>query len=120
MLEKYGVDAVFVGHWQPGIDVEHRGAGLDLGQGIAFDAAVITGRHFVGQQFAACWVDALADDDKRVFGTYEHLTRRRLEHCFGHMLTSSFASVECWSDFFDRVDPLPRRFPGPFLLADRP
>ena len=49
----------------PGVDVEHVGAGLDLGQGVALDAAEVAGLHLLGQELAAGRVDALADDHER-------------------------------------------------------
>ncbi len=46
------------------IDVENVGAGLNLGQGVALDAAEVARFHLGGQLLAAGGVDALADEDE--------------------------------------------------------
>ena len=50
----------------PGVDVEHVGAGLDLGQDVALDPAEVAVLHLLGQQLPAGRVDPLADDHERL------------------------------------------------------
>src|SRR3712207_8813105 len=49
----------------PGIDVEHLRAGLDLGDGVALDPAEVAVAHLLGEELPAGRVDPLADDQDR-------------------------------------------------------
>ncbi len=64
-LDGPGQDGRLVGEGDAGVDVEHVGAGLDLGDHVALDAAEVAGLHLLGQELATGRVDALADDDER-------------------------------------------------------
>ena len=69
----------------PGVDVEHLGAGLDLGQDVALDAAEVAGLHLLGQGLAPGRVDALADDHERPVEADDDLARRGAEEGVGHV-----------------------------------
>ena len=61
-LDRLGQDARLVGERDAGVDVEHLRAGLDLGQRVGLDLAVVADRHLGGELLAAGRIDALADD----------------------------------------------------------
>ncbi len=46
------------------VDIQHRGASLDLGRGVGAHHVEVTFLELSGQRFATGRVDALADDDK--------------------------------------------------------
>ena len=56
----------FVEAGDPRVEVEHRGAGLDLGDRVGLDRGHVAGLHLLGEDRAAGGVDAFADDRERV------------------------------------------------------
>ena len=80
-----GQDRRLVGQRDAGVDVEHVGAGLDLGEHVALDAAEVAGVHLLGQQLAAGRVDALADDHERPVEADDDLAGRRADDGVGHV-----------------------------------
>ena len=73
-----------VGERDAGVDVEHVGAGLDLGDGVGLDAAEVAGLHLLGEQLAAGRVDPLADHHERAAEPDHHLPGRRAQDGVGH------------------------------------
>ncbi len=84
-LDGLGQDRRLVGQRDAGVDVEHLGAGLDLGQDIALDAAEVAGLHLLGKSLAAGRVDPLADDHERAVEADDDLARRGTEEGVGHV-----------------------------------
>ena len=84
-LDGLGQDRRLVGQRDAGVDVEHLGAGLDLGQDIALDAAEVAGLHLLGESLAAGRVDPFADDHERAVEADDDLARRGTEECVGHV-----------------------------------
>ena len=76
-LDGPGEDRRLVGERDARVDVEHVGAGLDLGDRVALDAAEVAGLHLLGEQLAAGRVDALADDRERPVEADDDLAGRR-------------------------------------------
>ena len=75
-LDGPGQDGRLVGQRDAGVDVEHVGAGLDLGEHVALDPAEVAGLHLLGQELAAGRVDPLADDHERAVEADDDLARR--------------------------------------------
>ena len=84
-LDRLGQDRRLVGQRDAGVDVEHVGAGLDLGEGVALDAAEVAGLHLLGEELAAGRVDPLADDHERPVEADDDLARRGAEDGVGHV-----------------------------------
>jgi len=89
-LDRLGQDLRLVRQRDAGIDIEHVGAGLDLGQRIGLDAAVVAGRHLGGQQLAARRIDALPDEHEGTLEADDDLLGRRGDDGVGHVLTNPF------------------------------
>ena len=83
-LDGLGQDRRLVGQRDAGVDVEHVGAGLDLGEDVALDPAEVAGLHLLGQELAAGRVDPLADDDERPVEADDDLAGRGAEDGVGH------------------------------------
>ena len=84
-LDGLGQDRRLVGQRDPGVDVEHLGAGLDLREDVAFDAAEVARLHLFGQELAAGRVDPLADDHERSVEADDDLARVGAENGVGHV-----------------------------------
>ncbi len=65
-MHDLGQDRRLVGQRNAGVDVQHVGAGLDLGDGVALDGREVAGGHLRGELLAAGRVDPLADDAERL------------------------------------------------------
>ena len=61
-LHGLGQDGGLIGQRNAGVDVQHMGAGRDLGQAVGLDPGEVAGGHLGGQQLAAGRIDPLADD----------------------------------------------------------
>ena len=83
-LDRVGQDPRLVGQRDAGIDVEHGGAGGNLGQGVGLDRAVVAGGHFSGELLAAGRVDALADHAERLIEADDDFLLVRTDQCVGH------------------------------------
>ena len=81
-LDGCGQDGGFVGQRDAGVDVQHMGAGRQLGVGILDHAREVAGGHFCRQFFASGRVDAFADDDKRAVGADADLFGVGTDSCF--------------------------------------
>ena len=84
-LDGPGEDRRLVAQRDPGVDVEHVGAGLDLGEDVALDPAEVAGLHLLGQELAAGRVDPLADDHERAVEADHDLAGGGAEDGVGHV-----------------------------------
>ena len=84
-LDGPGQDRRLVGERDPGVDVEHVGAGLDLGEDVALDPAEVAGLHLLGQELAPGRVDPLADDDERPVEADDDLAGGGADDGVGHV-----------------------------------
>ena len=64
-----------------GVDVEHVGAGLGLGQRVGGHGGEVAVAQFLGEDLAPGGVDALADDAEGLLGADRDATRARPKHC---------------------------------------
>ena len=87
-LNRFGQHARLIGQGNARVHIEHVGAGLDLGQRVGDDAAVVAGHHFGGHDFAAGGVDALTDDDEGAVKADNDFFGRGADDGIGH--ASSF------------------------------
>ena len=83
-LDGVGQDRGLVGERDAGVDVEHVGAGRDLGEDVALDPAEVAGLHLLGQRLATGRVDALADDDERAIEAEHDLAGGGAQDRLGH------------------------------------
>ena len=90
-----------VGQRDAGVDVEHVGAGLDLGHGIGLDAAEVAAHHLLGQQLATGRVDPLADHHERPVEADDDLPGGRAQDRLGHSVLS-FARFVLGLELFER------------------
>ena len=90
-LDRVGEDRRLVGQGDAGVDVEHVGAGRDLGEHVALDPAEVARLHLLGQCLAPGRVDALADDDERAVEAEHDLAGGGAQDGLGHAVESSVA-----------------------------
>ena len=83
-LNCLGQHTRLIGQRNARVHIEHVGTGLDLGQGIGDDAAVVARHHFGGHDFAAGGVDALANDDEGAVKANDDLAGRGADDGIGH------------------------------------
>jgi hypothetical protein len=74
--DRLGQDRRLIGKGDARVDVEHVGAGLDLGDRVALDPREVAGLHLLHEDPAAGRVDALADDHERLVVADHDLARR--------------------------------------------
>ena len=84
-----GQNSRLVRHGDAGIDIQHVGAGGDLGQRIGLDPGKIARRHFRRQQLAPGRVDALANDHEGAVEADRNLPVGRTDDGFGHAVSLS-------------------------------
>ena len=83
-LDRLGQERRLVGQWDAGVDVEHVGAGGDLGQGIGLDPAEVAVLHLLCEQLSARWVDSFTDHDEGPLEADDDFLGRRGDHGVGH------------------------------------
>ncbi len=83
-LDAFGEDPGLVGERNAGIDVEHLRPGLDLGQRLGDDPAVIARRHLGREQLAPGRIDPLADHDEAALKADDDFLGGGGDEGFGH------------------------------------
>ena len=88
-LDGPGQQGRLVGQRDAGVDVQHVGAGLDLGDCVGLYPAEVAGLHLLCEELSARGVDALADHYEGPAEADGHLAGGRAEDRVGHLCDGS-------------------------------